>query len=41
MCFCVCRVCMYLTIGTEGEREAGLGEIQIILEIGLGHFLPS
>ena len=23
---------MYLTIGTEGEREAGLGEIQIILE---------
>ena len=29
----------YLRIATEGEREAGLGEIQIILEVGgLGHF---
>ena len=36
--------CWYLRIATEGEREAGLGEIQIILEVGgLGHFffLPS
>lgn len=31
--------CWYLRIATEGEREAGLGEIQIILEVGgSGHF---
>lgn len=32
----------YLRIATEGEREAGLGEIQIILEVGgLGHFFTK